>query len=117
MQKTNKKMLLIITIILILVFIPLISNAISANSYKPNVDFKGTKSINSKLSIILGMIRNIGIVIGVISLSIIGLKFMFGSVEEKAKYKETLIPWTVGAIVLMVGTTMVSVIYNIASKI
>ena len=37
---------------------------------------------------------------------------MMGSVEEKASYKQTMIPYVVGAILAVSGTTLVSFIYN-----
>ena len=61
---------------------------------------------------ILGAIRNISIVVSVITLMIIGLKYIIGSAEEKANYKETMIPYIIGCILAVSGTTLVSFIYN-----
>ena len=61
---------------------------------------------------ILGAIRNISIVVSVITLMIIGLKYIIGSAEEKANYKETMIPYIIGCILAVSGTTIVSFIYN-----
>lgn len=38
---------------------------------------------------------------------------MMGSVQEKAEYKETFIPWVIGAILLIGGTTIVQFICNL----
>lgn len=65
-----------------------------------------------KVGVILGAVRNISVVISVIALMIIGIKYIFGSVEEKANYKQTLIPYVVGAVLVVSGTTLVSFIYN-----
>ena len=35
-----------------------------------------------------------------IVITALGIKFMLGSVEEKAKVKETLIPFTIGCIII-----------------
>lgn len=87
-----------------------------------NYDFYDLKLSKSKLTSsqiggivgpILGYIRNIGIVVSVIALMIIGVKFMLGSAEEKANYKETLIPYLIGIIILLAGSIIPSVIYNI----
>ena len=32
-----------------------------------------------------------------LTIAIIGVKYMFGSVEQKAEYKSSLIPWLIGA--------------------
>ena len=37
---------------------------------------------------------------------------MLGSVEEKANYKQTLIPYVIGAFVLFMGSTIPNVIYK-----
>lgn len=69
--------------------------------------------IRQKLSIILGFIRNISVVVAVISLMIIGIKYILGSVEEKANYKQTMIPWIIGVLLVTSGTILVSSIFNI----
>lgn len=104
--------LLIISIILI----PISSNAaINPEDYNPGqlVNAGKLSDIGGK---ILGIIQNIGIFLGVIVICIIGIKYMLGSVEEKAQYKETMIPFIVGAILLMIFPTIVNVIYNFAKK-
>lgn len=74
-------------------------------------DINSSKFIN-KVGIILGAIRNISVVIAVVVLMIIGLKYMMGSVEEKASYKQTMMPYVIGAVLSVSGTTLVAFIYN-----
>ena len=66
---------------------------------------------------ILAVINVVGVVVAVISLSIIGLRYMFGSIEERANYKETMVPYIIGLVMLGGITTIVNIIYNIASNI
>lgn len=61
---------------------------------------------------IVALIRNIAVVAGVVILSVIGIKFMIGSAEEKAEYKKSLIPLVVGIIVVMAATQIVSMIFG-----
>lgn len=61
---------------------------------------------------IIAFIRNLALVLGVVMLSILGIKYMLGSAEEKASYKKTLIPLVVGIIVVMAASTLVSMIYG-----
>lgn len=61
---------------------------------------------------VLGLIRNIGIAVSIIALSVIGVKYMVGSVEEKAGYKKSMIPFVIGVIFLAAGTTIVKFIYD-----
>lgn len=64
---------------------------------------------------IVNWIWGISIVVAVIVLMIIGLKFIIGSTEEKAKYKESLIPLVVGILLLCFATTIVKIIFSINS--
>ena len=80
-------------------------------------DSEGSTQVISKAGTILGYITTIGMVLSIIILIIIGIKYMVGSVEEKANYKETLKPYLIGAILLFTGTLIPSLIYNIVEQI
>lgn len=47
---------------------------------------------------ILGGVQIIGSAISVICLVVLGIKYMMGSVEEKANYKKTLVPYLLGTL-------------------
>ena len=66
---------------------------------------------------ILAVINVVGVVVAVVALGILGLRYMFGSVEERANYKETLVPYIIGLVMLGGITTIVNIIYNIAIRI
>lgn len=51
-------------------------------------------------NVILGLIRNIGSVIAVGILMVLGIKYMVGSIEERASYKKSMLPYLIGAILL-----------------
>lgn len=72
----------------------------------------GSTKLVSKANIIFAYIRNIGIVISVVMLVVIGIKYMIGSTEEKANYKETLWPYIIGAFLLMTGSVLPQLIYK-----
>ena len=65
---------------------------------------------------ILGVIRNISIIISVLVLMVIGIKYMLGSVEEKANYKATMLPYIVGVFMIVSGTSLISLIYDLVTK-
>ena len=48
-------------------------------------------------------------------IAILGLKYMLGSVEEKADYKKSFVPLIVGAIVVMGATQIATMIFSLAS--
>lgn len=62
---------------------------------------------------ILTPIITVGVVISVTMVMVLGMKYMLGSVEEKAEYKKSMIPMLVGAILLFTSSTIVGIIYGI----
>lgn len=65
---------------------------------------------------VLGIVRTLGVVAAMVVLSIIGLKYMLASLDEKANYKENMIPYIVGCALLVLCTTLPSIIYSIVQK-
>ena len=64
---------------------------------------------------ILGFINLIGIAISVIVLALIGIKYMLGSVEEKAEYKKTILMYCLGAAIVFTGSTLPNIIYKLVT--
>lgn len=81
--------------------------------WKPTGGGSNTK-ITAKAQKILGAVQMFGSITSVIALIIIGIKYIFGSTIEKAKYKETLIPYAIGCILLFGVSNIASVIYKFA---
>lgn len=73
----------------------------------------GSGKLKTKANTILAYIRTIGIVLSVVILIVIGIKYMMGSVEEKANYKQTLVPYLIGAALVFTGSLIPQLIYNI----
>lgn len=67
---------------------------------------KGSTQITTMSNKIIGLIKNVGIAASVIILMVIGFKYLTGSVEEKADYKKSLMPYVVGAIILFGASTI-----------
>lgn len=84
-------------------------------------DYKGTGTISvsfqQKLSIIFTAIRIIGTVLSVIILIVIGIKYMLGSVEEKADYKKTMMPYIYGTFFLFTGSFIPQIIFDFIKNI
>ncbi len=92
-----------------------VEESINPSDYDPSkggLSSSDKNAIKKKTGIILGWLRNISAIVSVIAIMVVGLKYILGSVEEKAKYKETLIPIVIGAIMAVSGTTIVSFIYG-----
>ena len=84
--------------------------------YNPSTPYNYSKAVTITGNV-LAIVRNIGIVIAIISLTIMGIRYMVGSVEEKAEYKKKLIPFTVGVVLFTAIMSVVSLIYNIVNGI
>lgn len=72
-----------------------------------------TEEIGNK---ILGLIQVIGTFISVGALMIMGIRYMMGSVEERASYKKSMVPYVVGAVLLFAAVNLVTIIYNMVPK-
>ena len=73
--------------------------------------------LENKAEIILGVIQNVGTIVSVIVLMIIGIKYMIGSVEERSEYKKNMIPYLIGAVLLFSGTAIPQLIYKLSHNL
>lgn len=125
--KITRKMLivLIITIITNIMILPTVNFADDTtqeempemvsplehpDSYNPGSipDSPVTTKLTAK---IVNWIRNIGVIVGVLVLTIIGVKYMLAAgAEEKAQYKETLMPVVIGVVMLLGSLALISAI-------
>lgn len=89
------------------------------DSYVPGDTVTGSdaQKITEKASLILSVITNIGIVLAVLIPAILGIKYMLGSVEEKAEYKKDLLPYFIGSILLFGICTIVKVLQTLGESI
>lgn len=89
------------------------------NGYVPGDTISGsdTQKITEKASLILSVITNIGIVLAVLMSAILGIKYMLGSLEEKAEYKKDLVPYLIGSILLFGICAIVKVLQTIGQSI
>ena len=83
------------------------------DDWKPS-DLQEDTKLENAVGKLLGTINVIGVIVSVIVLIVIGIKYMLGSVEEKAEYKKTLLPYVIGASMVFAASSLVSIIYNIA---
>lgn len=63
-------------------------------------------------NVIVWIVRTVGEAISVLMLLIIGIKYVMGSVEERAEYKQSMGPYIIGAILIFSGSALVDVIYK-----
>lgn len=63
-------------------------------------------------NIIVGVVRTVGEAIAVVMLLIIGIRYILGSVEEKAEYKQSMWPYVIGAVLIFAGAAFTDIIYK-----
>lgn len=86
--------------------------------YKPSqANEKDNDTFLEKANIIINIIQVLGTVIAVVSLMAIGIKYMFGSIEEKASYKETMGPYIIGAVMLFAIPNFLKVILDLVQSV
>lgn len=117
-MKRTKIIFTFFIIILLLAFmfsIPVDASSITdprenPGSYEPN-QLSGADEVMDIGNRIIGIIQFIGSFASVIVLIVLGIKYMTGSIEEKAEYKKTMFPYLIGAI-LVFGLTNILAIVN-----
>lgn len=108
-----------IVLVLIIALICLFTKAVKAEDilntedYNVTVKYDDGKELYSKASVIIRILRNIAAVVAVVVLTIIGFKFMLGSVEQKAEYKQTLVPVIIGCIMVIGLAALLTTIQSI----
>lgn len=125
MNKKIKKILIIaiLAILLLLFFYSSVQGAWNFNpgdsKWKPQnqIAAQGADKLGKIGNNIVAIANYIVSGIAVIVFLILGIKYMMGSVEEKAKYKETLVPYIIGAIAVFSITNILSIIIQIVQKI
>lgn len=110
-------LVLILTLLVIVIF-PVVSRAtatLNPDDYEPDKitesDVQGLQAYGGRIA---GFIRVIGTIVSVGALMIIGIRFMLGSAEEKAEYKERIYPYIIGAVLLFAASNFVDIIYELS---
>ena len=113
-----KKVITIIVTILFLSINTICFAKVDTQVYKPNdlnqSDYGKVFDIAGTIATVL---TTVGTVIAVVGIIVLGIKYMMGTVEQKAEYKKTMIPYIIGCIFIFAIGTIVSIIYNIASQL
>ena len=111
-MKKMKKVIFLTIIFIILIF-QFSYGAFTVNELT-GTPVNSTRAKNLGNSIIT-VLSTVGSIISVIVLVIIGIKYMLGSVEEKAEYKRSLMPYFIGSVILFGASFFAGIIYNLAT--
>lgn len=113
----SKKTIKIITFMAIILCIVSVASLVSAAAGFTAANLIGTASnasgqIQSIGNQIIGVVQGIGIVVSVVVVIVLGIKYMMGSVEEKAEYKKTMMPYLIGAALIFAASTISMAVMN-----
>ena len=86
---------------------------INANASKQQSGNNDTSELINVGNIVVKTIRVLGESIAVTTLAIVGIRYIMGSVEEKAEYKQTMWIYIIAAILLFGGSALTQIIYDI----
>lgn len=111
MNKTIKIILLILISIVLIFYMPVYSNASTLdsvistgnsfleagdNSLTSTPDESKLQSLSNTVS---GILLTIALGVTLISTVVMGINFVVQSVEDKAKIKESMVPWIIGIVI------------------
>lgn len=74
-------------------------------------------SVLKYIGIIITVLRNISIIVTILVIIILGIKYMLGSVQDKADYKKSYISIIAGVVFITVVTSIIEVIFTTAQNL
>ncbi len=112
--KMKKMQQIISVILLVFMFISTIGTTVMALEPSSITASKSIESgeITSAGKKIVGILQTVGVVLSVIILTVIGIKYMMGSAEEKAEYKKTFMPYIIGAALIFAASVFAQIAYD-----
>lgn len=112
-----KKVVTIVTVFLLFLNTICFADVNTGNFKPPKLTDSDYGTAFEMAGTIIQVLEVVGATIAIIGIMILGIKYMIGSIEQKAEYKKTMIPYLVGCIFVFTIPKIVSIIYSIASEI
>ena len=107
-----KKSIKILSVLMMSIMMVMTVTPVFASNQITPIEPTNTGNILQLAGKILGFLQWIALIGGTILIAILGIKYMMGSLEEKAQYPKSLIPLVVGVIVVMGAVTIANLIVN-----
>ena len=96
-----KKSIKILSVLMMSIMMVMTVTPVFASNQITPIEPTNTGNILQLAGKILGFLQWIALIGGTILIAILGIKYMMGSLEEKAQYQKSFIPLVVGVIVVM----------------
>ena len=95
-----------------------LAGGFSIDSIKSNEPLGQADNALTKVgSTILTLVTNVGMILAVVVIAILGVKYMMGSTEEKAEYKKTMMPYFIGAVLVFGASFIGKAVRDFASNL
>ena len=107
-----KKSMKIVSILMMAIMMVMVATPVFATITPEAPSGQTTSGILSLAGKILGFLQWIAGIAAVLIVAIFGIKYMMGSLEEKAEYKKTFIPLIVGIVVVFGAVTIGNLLIN-----
>ena len=119
----NKTVKIIATLLLAVMLVATLSQVVLATNYSSIIkdvdekgkgtsdDVSGFKEIAGR---VIKAIRNVAAIAAVVIVSILGIKYMIGSTEERADYKKSFIPLIVGIVVVVGAAQIATMLFSVS---
>lgn len=111
----KNKVIVMMAILILTIIIPL---TINATQIEPDKYYsKGPSSADVQQMYkfggnIAGIVQIAGTIVSAGALIVIGIRYVVASAEEKAEYKERMVPYIIGAVLLFGATNIVNILYK-----
>ena len=121
-MKTKKIVTILILIAInLLIFIPSVYASAGYSSNITQWQFTTPPLLDTTLSKYIGefivFLRNVSIIITTVVITILGAKYMMGSVEEKAEYKKDYVNIVIGTLLISTIFSLVSAIFSVVGSV
>ena len=122
----KKLLVIILMVIAVITYFPnktlALDNVISSgknfmSSADPNKEVINQEKLKSTSKTIYNILFAIALVLAVGVGLVIGIQFIFGSVEEQAKVKETLVPYIIGVVIIFSAFTIWKIAVEIGNDV
>lgn len=118
-MKTKKIVTILILIAInLLIFIPRVYASGGYSSTIPQFTPAPLPPVISKyIGEFIAFLRNVSIIITTVVITILGAKYMMGSVEEKAEYKKDYVNIVIGTLLISTIFSLVSAIFSVVGSV
>ena len=116
-MKKSIKIISILIMVMAMIMVAMPTFAVNAEQTLQNISGTtptgtGANNVLTLVNTILGFLQWAAIIGGVVIITILGVKYMMGSLEEKAEYKKSMIPLIVGVVVVMGATSIAKLLFS-----